>query len=238
MDLSAKSMLYRSIQTALVFLALDLTVGTSSVISNKPDTFDSSSRHSSLLTGRRIYSIRTLTPACVTDASAEGRLQVVFSPEVLTHDWSALKEAFAQYREDLEEHPPLEEALRTAQNLLAAVQSVARRYGGCVCDIPTNATVIGRFRTVITQLFLMMQFTLMAGEQNYGNSWISLFSPIFEQCLPALQALKVICGSLGIDLGAVLGRVNLNTQVFQRVGLDVTSLVGIDLQLVGGPVEG
>ena len=148
--------------------------------------------------------------------------------------WSSLSAEFTHCRTTFEQNAQVDVAIQAATSLVSMIQDVSNRYGQCACrrQLAGDET-IAEFRTLLTQFFLALEFTLKAGLEHYHDVWYSQFKPIFNQCAPAFVSLRAISAALEIDLSAVLGRVDLDPTIFLTVDLNVSSLLGINLALGG-----
>ncbi|KAA1135370.1 hypothetical protein PGTUg99_017970 [Puccinia graminis f. sp. tritici] len=146
--------------------------------------------------------------------------------------WSSLVPEISSCRSTFEQNAPVEVAIQAAASLASKIQAISFQYGQCACNHQIHGDqTISEFRTLLVQFFLGLGFVLKAGLQHYQDAWCSTFKPIFRQCAAAFISLRAISDALKLDLGAILGQVNLDPVVFLTVDLNMSNLLGINLSL-------
>ncbi|KAA1118768.1 hypothetical protein PGT21_005160 [Puccinia graminis f. sp. tritici] len=146
--------------------------------------------------------------------------------------WSSLVPEISSCRSTFEQNAPVEVAIQAAASLASKIQAISFQYGQCACNHQIHGDqTISEFRTLLVQFFLGLGFVLKAGLQHYQDAWCSTFKPIFRQCAAAFISLRAISDALKLDLGAILGQVNLDPVAFLTVDLNMANLLGINLSL-------
>lgn len=153
--------------------------------------------------------------------------------DTIVQQWGSLTSKFSQFQSTIAGGASIDVALKVATSLRVQVQSVISQYSSCGGCAAAGGQAIVAFRSMASQFFSSVHLALQAGQQHYGHAWQSQFKSIFQQCSSAFVSLKTIATSLHVDLTSVIQSSGVNLQVFSNVGLNLSALLQLNLNVNG-----
>ncbi|KAA1079088.1 hypothetical protein PGT21_030834 [Puccinia graminis f. sp. tritici] len=158
----------------------------------------------------------------------------VHAPQVILKIWADLNLAADQCRSAFQQQAPLQVAIEVASSLSVQVNKVNNQASQCACNNdPAAADVSVQLKAIVPPLLLSLQAVIQIGPQKYADAWDAQLKPIFHDCSKVFISLKKISLELNIDLEAIVKQLHLDLNVFLSVGIDLNSLLGLHVELLG-----
>ncbi|KAH9466666.1 hypothetical protein KEM48_001023 [Puccinia striiformis f. sp. tritici PST-130] len=85
-------------------------------------------------------------------------------------------------------------------------------------------------------MYSSLQSIITTGQQIYGAQWQSQFAAVFKNMSYFGSFCQAVATSLQLDLSVILSGLNLNLDIFARIGLHLGSI--LDLGSSGGLLGG
>ncbi|KAI7962623.1 hypothetical protein MJO28_000717 [Puccinia striiformis f. sp. tritici] len=152
--------------------------------------------------------------------------------------WQSMSQSFAQTQSVFQARSTYEVAYQSVQNLYQSYLSAYNQYQACsLCGAGlAQSGFQTEFQSSTRQMFTSLQSIIATGQQIYGAQWQSQFASVFQNMSYFGSFCQAVATSLQLDLSVILSGLNLNLDIFARIGLHLGTI--LDLGSSGGLLGG